>query len=207
MQRGENYISPPPTPPPPPPPRSTCPPFNTTAGSTCQGLTATPSGEASVAACKQACCVNSDCYVYQYQVAGTNPNGHRCWTGRCTTPPGGKSTNWAFGIANGGPPPPPPPPDNGQQVQYVADVQQARCMSSCLNRTYNSWRDHPVNPAGVIAGSLGVWTLFDYGGEPGNWPIVSSSFGQWDLAGFAKSASYWCVAPTPVCRARVDTRE
>ena len=28
-------------------------------------------------------------------------------------------------------------------------------------------------------------------GEPGNWPIVSSSFGQFDLAGFAKSSSYW----------------
>ena len=34
-------------------------------------------------------------------------------------------------------------------------------------------------------------TLFDYGGEPGPWPSVSSSFGQFDLAGFAKSASYW----------------
>lgn len=39
--------------------------------------------------------------------------------------------------------------------------------------------------------SLAVWTLFDYGGEPGPWPLVSSSFGQFDLAGFAKSASHW----------------
>lgn len=30
-----------------------------------------------------------------------------------------------------------------------------------------------------------------YSGEPGGWPIVSSSFGQFDLAGFAKSSSYW----------------
>lgn len=29
------------------------------------------------------------------------------------------------------------------------------------------------------------------GGEPGPWPLVSSSFGQFDIAGFAKSASYW----------------
>lgn len=28
-------------------------------------------------------------------------------------------------------------------------------------------------------------------GEPGPWPLVSSSFGQFDYAGFAKSASYW----------------
>jgi hypothetical protein len=33
--------------------------------------------------------------------------------------------------------------------------------------------------------------LFDYGGEPGPWPLVSSSFGQFDYAGFPKSASYW----------------
>ena len=42
-----------------------------------------------------------------------------------------------------------------------------------------------------VAGTLGVWTLFDYAGEPGPWPLVASSFGQFDLAGFAKSASYW----------------
>lgn len=50
-----------------------------------------------------------------------------------------------------------------RQVQYIADIHQANCMTACLNKTYNSWRDHQVNPAGVIAGSLGVWTLFDYG--------------------------------------------
>lgn len=38
-----------------------------------------------------------------------------------------------------------------------------------------------------------VWTLFDYYGEPSNggWPYVSSTFGAFDLAGFAKSAVYW----------------
>ena len=38
-----------------------------------------------------------------------------------------------------------------------------------------------------------VWTLFDYYGEPsyGGWPYVSSTFGAFDLAGFAKAASYW----------------
>ncbi len=42
-----------------------------------------------------------------------------------------------------------------------------------------------------VSGSLGVWTLVDYIGEPGVWPDVSSSFGQLDLAGFPKAAAYW----------------
>jgi hypothetical protein len=42
-----------------------------------------------------------------------------------------------------------------------------------------------------VAGSLGVWTLIDYFGEPpGLWPFVSSSFGQFDLAGFPKPNAY-----------------
>ena len=37
-----------------------------------------------------------------------------------------------------------------------------------------------------------VWTLFDYYGEPsGPWPHTTSSFGQFDLCGFPKAASYW----------------
>lgn len=38
-----------------------------------------------------------------------------------------------------------------------------------------------------------VWTLFDYYGEPTpfGWPMVSSSFGSIDLAGFAKASAYW----------------
>ena len=43
-----------------------------------------------------------------------------------------------------------------------------------------------------VAGSM-VWTLFDYYGEPTpyNWPMVSSSFGSIDLAGFSKAAAFW----------------
>jgi hypothetical protein len=67
-----------------------------------------------------------------------------------------------------------------------------------------------------IAGSLGVWTLVDYFGEPpGPWPYVSSSFGQLDLAGGVKPHAYWYatnwremkndsarvpLAPAPVAR-------
>ncbi len=37
-----------------------------------------------------------------------------------------------------------------------------------------------------------MWTLFDYLGEPsGSWPHVSSSFGQFDLAGFPKAQAHW----------------
>jgi len=60
-----------------------------------------------------------------------------------------------------------------------------------MNYSYPWGPSFPDPVLGVIAGTLGVWTLFDYGGEPGPWPLVSSSFGQFDLAGFPKSASYW----------------
>ena len=43
-----------------------------------------------------------------------------------------------------------------------------------------------------VAGCM-VWTLFDYYGEPTPywWPMVSSSFGSFDLAGFPKASAYW----------------
>ena len=43
-----------------------------------------------------------------------------------------------------------------------------------------------------VAGCM-VWSLFDYYGEPFpfGWPMVSSSFGSIDLAGFAKPSAYW----------------
>ena len=47
-----------------------------------------------------------------------------------------------------------------------------------------------------VSGSLGVWTLFDYFGEPngrGGWPKVSCSFGQLDIAGFPKPHAWWYI--------------
>ena len=41
-----------------------------------------------------------------------------------------------------------------------------------------------------VAGSLGVWTGFDYAGES-EWPAVSSSFGAFDLVGNPKPTAYW----------------
>ena len=46
-----------------------------------------------------------------------------------------------------------------------------------------------------VTGSLGVWTLMDYFGEPAGqprgWPHVSCDFGQFDIAGFPKPHAYW----------------
>lgn len=79
------------------------------------------------------------------------------------------------------------------------------------------------HPNGTImdfmAGNLGVWTLFDYIGEPNsvnrknacrggqnedctpNWPQVSCNFGSFDLAGFPKPAAWyyraWWLAAIP----------
>jgi hypothetical protein len=38
-----------------------------------------------------------------------------------------------------------------------------------MNKSYNNWRGDPSPAVGVITGTLGVWTLFDYSGEPGPW--------------------------------------
>eukprot|EP01065_Artemidia_motanka_P007129 TRINITY_DN1351_c0_g2_i2.p1 TRINITY_DN1351_c0_g2~~TRINITY_DN1351_c0_g2_i2.p1 ORF type:complete len:1015 (+),score=324.33 TRINITY_DN1351_c0_g2_i2:64-3045(+) len=42
-----------------------------------------------------------------------------------------------------------------------------------------------------VAGSLGVWTLFDYFGEQHHWPDVACPYGQFDIAGFPKPHAYW----------------
>jgi hypothetical protein len=50
-----------------------------------------------------------------------------------------------------------------------------------------------------VAGSLGVWTLMDYFGEPAGtgtsgWPYVSCDFGNFDIAGFPKPHAFWYAA-------------
>jgi hypothetical protein len=113
---------------------------------------------------------------------------------------------------------------------YPHSLEQATCMQHCMTKTYSKYSSAAGSVVGIISGTSGVWTLFDYGGEvrptthpahpylfpchhisctavfwqfvcihfcavqmwqPGPWPLVSSSFGQFDYAGFAKSASYW----------------
>lgn len=78
-------------------------------------------------------------------------------------------------------------------LTYTHTLAQAQCMQRCMNLSYPTQENggSPTPSMGSIAGTLGVWTLFDYAGEPGPWPLVGSSFGQFDLAGFAKSAAFW----------------
>ena len=59
----------------------------------------------------------------------------------------------------------------------------------CLQQQV-AWSDNLT----YVAGTLGVWTLMDYYGEPSNWPHISSSFGQFDLTGYPKAHAYWYQA-------------
>jgi hypothetical protein len=73
------------------------------------------------------------------------------------------------------------------------------CTTQRLPRSVNDSCMREQNAPGMdlpyVAGSLGVWTLFDYFGEPpGPWPYVSSSFGQLCLAGFPKPHAYYYTA-------------
>jgi len=65
----------------------------------------------------------------------------------------------------------------------------------CRQKAFNGrCAQHYTNASDGISYAAGtmVWTLFDYYGEPsGGWPRVSSSYGQYDLAGFAKASAFW----------------
>jgi hypothetical protein len=64
--------------------------------------------------------------------------------------------------------------------------------------------EHPGR-VNYVTGSLGVWTLMDYFGEPKGqphaWPHVSCDFGNFDIAGFPKPHAYWSVTcvSVPTC--------
>ncbi len=45
-----------------------------------------------------------------------------------------------------------------------------------------------------VTGSLGVWTLFDYFGEPATYADQSSSFGQFSINGMPKPHTWWYLA-------------
>ena len=79
-----------------PSPRTACPPFNTSvaSGGTCSGLSPTPAGDASAASCRLACCASDACSVYQYGLSTAS-----CWTGNCTTPFVGNSSQWVSGAS------------------------------------------------------------------------------------------------------------
>lgn len=86
---------------------------------------------------------------------------------------------------------------------HKARPAQPLVLSECCSCTSQRFPRAPVddkcifdqNSPGIdvpyVAGSLGVWTAFDYFGEPpGPWPFVSSSFGQLDLAGLPKPHAF-----------------
>ena len=75
------------------------------------------------------------------------------------------------------------------------------CMSQRPDRDLPTCIADQNSPAALpyVTGSLGVWTLMDYFGEPAGvgasgWPFVSSNFGQFDMAGFPKPHAYWYSA-------------
>jgi len=67
------------------------------------------------------------------------------------------------------------------------DLVEPSFNADCLASQTNASQGVPWVVGGMI------WTLFDYYGEPsfGGWPHVSSTFGSFDLAGFAKPAVSW----------------
>ncbi len=101
-----------PSAPPPAPPatwRKACPAFNATSSDTCSGLVATPAGNGSAASCRQQCCNNAECYVWQYSLV---PASDRCWTGQCKSP-GPDVSTWisqAAPVPSKPHPAPPAPP-------------------------------------------------------------------------------------------------
>ena len=68
--------------------------------------------------------------------------------------------------------------------------------NGCNQKAFNArCLDRLVNASDGVAYSAGtmVWTLFDYYGEPpsAGGRTVSSTYGQFDLCGFPKSAAFW----------------
>jgi hypothetical protein len=67
------------------------------------------------------------------------------------------------------------------------------CTTQRNNRNVSSCMEQQGSPGllSYVSGNLGVWTSFDYIGESEQWPAVYSSFGNFDIAGFAKPNAFW----------------
>ena len=81
--------------------------------------------------------------------------------------------------------------DEDEGVETIHDnphkpVEQKSFNARCLDRLVNA-SDGVLYSAGTM-----IWTLFDYYGEPPSPGMhVSSTYGQYDLCGFPKSAAFW----------------
>lgn len=80
--------------------RTTCPAFTPAPGTTCTGLKNSAAGQASAAACRQACCNNSACRVWQWTNASDPRANERCWIGQCDAPFRHGRQGWVGGFAN-----------------------------------------------------------------------------------------------------------
>lgn len=68
---------------------------------------------------------------------------------------------------------------------------QDMCIQKSFNADCVADQTNASNGADYAIGTM-VWTLFDYYGEPsGHWPHTTSTYGQYDLSGFAKAAAHW----------------
>ena len=71
---------------------------------------------------------------------------------------------------------------------------QDACIQKSFSADCAQEQSEVYDNAPYVVGTM-VWTLFDYLGEPsGTWPTVISSFGQFDVAGFAKAQATWYQA-------------
>lgn len=79
--------------------------------------------------------------------------------------------------------------DDGCETQHDnphSECDQKAFNARCLERLVNA-----SDGVDYSAGTM-VWTLFDYYGEPPSAGLtVSSTYGQFDLCGFPKSAAFW----------------
>ena len=78
-----------------------------------------------------------------------------------------------------------------EDVGHESSDGRSKLIQKSFNADCVQSQTNASNGADYAVGTM-VWTLFDYFGEPsGGWPHVSSTFGQFDLGGFAKAAAYW----------------
>ena len=60
-------------------------------------------------------------------------------------------------------------------LTYPHSLAQASCMQRCMNISYPKYSSATGSAVGIISGTSGVWTLFDYGGEVGVFTSLSYS--------------------------------
>lgn len=63
-------------------------------------------------------------------------------------------------------------------LTYPHTLEQADCMQRCMNITYPKYSSAAGSAVGIISGTSGVWTLFDYGGEVRGSPAAVLSLRQ-----------------------------